>query len=85
MNNTRNDCSQNVIKINEKSKENTGANGDIDAIYVVFRNFFAKNCLGFNEMQHKKEMLELSELILQLEDERNPSAVQSTYGNRRLL
>ena len=80
LNNTRNDCSQNVIKINEKSKENTGANGDIDAIYVVFRNFFAKNCLGFNEMQHKKEMLELSELILQLEDERNPAtAIASVF------
>lgn len=80
LSNSNNTFSQNAVKNNEITKESKAAKGDIDAVYVVFRNFFAKNCLGFSEMQHKKELLELSELIMQLEDERNPAtAIASVF------
>lgn len=79
-NNTNAEFSQNAVQDNEISKESKAAKGDIDEVFVVFRNFFAKNCLGFNEMQHKKELLELSELVLELQDERNPAtAIASVF------
>lgn len=67
-------CSNGAEKVVEKN-ESKARSSDINAVFVVFSNFFAKYCLGFQAEQHRKELLELSALITQLEDERNPAPV----------
>lgn len=56
-----------------KAIESKGASRDIDEVYVVFSDFFAKNCLGFSEATYKQSLLELSQLIIMLKSDRNPA------------
>ena len=43
--------------------------------YGIFKEFFAKNCLGFNDVQHKNAMHELVDRVSELASEQNPADV----------
>ncbi len=60
-------------EVKENSPKEIVASSDIDEVYVVFFNFFSKNCLDFNESKYQAAMLELAGLMKMLESQANPA------------
>lgn len=62
-------------RVQNFEEQRTDANRDIQEVYVVFKEFFAKNCLGFQEAKYKNELMDLAECICLLKDEINTPPV----------
>lgn len=76
LNATNDEGSNTDFNFDEQKRVTPGT--DKNAVYVVFRDFFAKNCLGFSESRYKNALEELTDLICDLEDKFNPATAIAT-------
>ena len=64
-----------IERVQNSEVKRAGKSGDESQVYVVFKDFFAKNCLGFQEAKFKSQLEELAKCICLLQDDVNTAPV----------